>query len=45
MATTKHPGRKPAHLVSAGAKPSGRQGIWEAIGVVVQAIDAQRRAA
>lgn len=31
MAATKHPGRKPAHLVSAGGKPAGRQGIWEAI--------------
>lgn len=31
MAATKHPGRKPAHLVSAGRKPAGRQAIWEAI--------------
>ncbi|BAE49252.1 hypothetical protein [Paramagnetospirillum magneticum] len=26
-----HPGRKPVHLVAAGGKPQGRQGIWEAI--------------
>lgn len=32
-AMMQHPGRKPAHLVSAGGKPAGRQGIWEAIRV------------